>query len=117
MRRPHFVYALGAASAIPPLAMLLLLLGGPAVIQFLGLSLLIVPAVGGVATCVSLLYAYWGRPLGWRDVVLIVAVGLFWFVTLPVFWYYKIYSRSDLQSNSSLLADARRARLTPNMRR
>jgi len=117
MRRPHFVYALGIASAIPPLATLLLLVDGPAVVQFLGLSLLIIPAVGGVATFVSLFYAYGGRPLGWRDLVWIVAVGLFWFITLPVFWYYKIYSRSDLQSNSSLQADARRARLTPNMRR
>ncbi len=116
MRKPWFVYALGAVSAIPPLATLLLLLGGPAVVQFLGLSLLIVPAVGGVATWVLLFYAYWGRPLGWRDLVWIVVVGLFWFITLPAFWYYNIYSRSDLQSNSRL-QPARRARLTSNVRR
>jgi hypothetical protein len=91
MRRSVFVYALGSASAIAPLALLALLLAGPAVIQRLGLSLLVVPVIGGVAAVASLIYVYRGRPLNMWDVAWIVAMGLLWFVALPAFWYYKVY--------------------------
>jgi hypothetical protein len=109
VKQPALTYAIGIASAVPPLAILLLIFGGPSIVRLFGPWLLIAPAVGAVATVVAIFHVYRGRPLVWSDVVWVLLLGPFFFVALPAFWYYKIYGRNDAQPNSRL-QPSRRAR-------
>jgi len=95
VKQPALTYAIGIASAVPALAILLLILGGPTITQLFGFWLLIVPAVGAVPTVVALIQVYRGRSLARSDVVWVLLLRPFFFVVLPVFWYTKIYRRNQ----------------------
>ena len=81
----------GVASIVPPIGILVLLVGDGSAVELLGPWLLVAPVTGVVATFAALFMVYKGKPLGWAGLGWVVLLGLLWFVALPLFWYQKIY--------------------------
>lgn len=84
------VMLLGVGSGLTVAGFFAILVAGPVLTESVGFWLLAFPAVGVVTTFGSLFYVYRNQPLGWSGMVWVIAVSLFWFVLLPVFWYYKV---------------------------
>ena len=78
------VYVLGVATAIPPALYLMVLIVPDRALVLLS-GIISLPLI-----VVSSMYLR-NRPLSWAGVGWVVCLLFFWFVTLPVFWYYKIY--------------------------
>jgi hypothetical protein len=76
---------LGGATAIPPALFLMTQIVPDRALVLLA-GLIAFPLI-----FVSLFYVYRRRPLGRAGVGWVLILFFSWYVTLPVFWYYKIY--------------------------
>ena len=90
MRMTPTQIILGIGSLITFFGVIAMAAAGPLLTEMFGAGLLMVPVIGVTTTFGSLFYVYRNRRLDRKAILWISALGVLWFVLLPIFWYRKV---------------------------